>query len=423
MDKERALREGIERIRQSKGIEATYENNKVIVTNLWNDKNVELIFENNDPHVDLYIDILNNVIFPPSLRAIYHEDLQSMEFIYRIGQLKNEPNGDFRFAYDGSVFTCGFRKGSDRLALLALFARTTTTTSTENKNLDVLRAGILEVIRKYTRGNVRKIEEVIGESEFIEYLANNTLSFWIDGLDISDDNMHYKLNLINYYMEYFNRDTPYIVIDQDEGHETFDIPQYPKEVFPEEINAIDIDPDALDIYITARTIDPYKKYIQLYQVLEYYAYYYANETLRNTIKSRIVRPDLYHEIDVVVNEIIDDAIRAANNNDIKSKIKKLIGKIDLSRTLGHLSHIQEFREDKTLPTNIEVKAIYRTNEYDIQSITNNIVTLRNSMVHSKERRNEGRLQHTRRNMEYVRLWAEVLQSIVMDIMVHVRRSL
>ena len=281
---------------------------------------------------------------------------------------------------------------------------------------------MLEVIRKYTEGKVR-IEEAIRESEFIEYLADNTLSFWIDGLDISDENMHYKLQLINYYMEYFNRNTPYIVIDQDEGHETFNIPQYPKEVYPKEINAIDIDPDALEIFNTANTNDPYKKYIQLYQVLEYYAYYYANEALRNTIKSRIVRPDLYHEIDGVVNEIIDDAIKAANNNDIKSKIKKLISKIDLTRTLDHLSHIQEFKKSKILPTNIEIKAIYNNNQYDMQSITDNIVTLRNSMVHSKERRNEGRLQHTRRNMEYIRLWAEVLQSIVMDIMVHVRRSL
>ena len=422
MDRERALREGIETIRQNKGIEATYENNTVRVTNLWNDKNITLIFENNDPHFDLYVDILNNVIFPPSLRAIYHADLQSMEFIYRIGRPKNEPDSDFKFMHDGSVITCGFRKGSGRLALLALFARTTTTTSTENKNIDVLRAGMLEVIRKYTEGKVR-IEEAIRESEFIEYLADNTLSFWIDGLDISDENMHYKLQLINYYMEYFNRNTPYIVIDQDEGHETFNIPQYPKEVYPKEINAIDIDPDALEIFNTANTNDPYKKYIQLYQVLEYYAYYYANEALRNTIKSRIVRPDLYHEIDGVVNEIIDDAIKAANNNDIKSKIKKLISKIDLTRTLDHLSHIQEFKKSKILPTNIEIKAIYNNNQYDMQSITDNIVTLRNSMVHSKERRNEGRLQHTRRNMEYIRLWAEVLQSIVMDIMVHVRRSL
>jgi len=420
-------RDIIDAIERSKGIKVDRDESTTTVTGLWNDSGISLRFKDTDPNNDLYKEIMRNVIFPPTLRAIYHEDLHSMEFIYRIGPRFNEPETSFTLRHAGSVYTCGFREGSVRLAMLALFARTSPNTFTDNKNLDLLRAGIFSVIDEYSKNHKRKdsqnIEDIIQDSNFIQHLSNNILSFWVEGLDINDENMHYVLNIINFYMLYYNRHTPLIIIDQEDGHTKFDIPVFPKGTFLNDIHAINIDENALDILISSVSPDPYKKYIQLYQVLEYYTYYYYDKKLRENIHSSIIRPDLHIETDEIVNEIIDQVIKYANNNSIVIKIENLINNINIQSALAHMSKFSVLSESYSLPTNVDIKPVYTDKKYDTKNLSTNLVTLRNSMVHSKERRNKGRLLHTRSNMEYVKLWAEILQSIVMDIMIYIRKGL
>ena len=134
-------------------------------------------------------------------------------------------------------------------------------------------------------------------------------SFWISNVK---NDREYILNLsqhLNFYMSYFDRVTPIIVILHEEKQDSeISYQRYIFDRFPESINARSIDPYILGLIDSARnTQDVYQEFLYYYQVfLEYSAFYYVNEKVERRLKNILCSPQTAVHPTNALKNILDE---------------------------------------------------------------------------------------------------------------------
>lgn len=233
------------------------KDNEYKIENVWNDESISLKFKKGSK-----ISFLQNLVFPEQLFAVFHKNSNKIEFIYSLVDSDSKLfNRSFDFIFRNENFKCFFAEMSQDLKTIAAsFVENNIESATDYRNLRFLRDVLTH---KYFKNIFKK---------------HKIASFTIEG---NFENINFDfVNLsksLNFYMTYFDRDTPKIIIyekvhgddEYKKGcfYELFDS-------FPKKINSVSIDATLLDTFMVANLTDNVRlKFIFYFQILEYSSYY------------------------------------------------------------------------------------------------------------------------------------------------------
>lgn len=377
----------------NKDVKKKEETDHINFENLWGDETFICRFEKTTDFKPLeYIEL------PVEFSAIFHRNLNALEFIFGPIPINDKiSNRKFKFHYNSVEFEAEYDNVTETLKLLANgFRETQVKTETDYRNLRVFRdyykqENASESLKRYFKDKVPTSFFIKGDFSKIQY----------DFIGISKH--------INFYMRYYDRSTPTILIfDANREKEKFIMPCHSETTeFPEILNIRKIEPVILDLLHTANETTSIRlKYIFYYQILEYCSYYHLNEELKRKLNNIVKNPDVLNNSSHYSRQMIEEFKNYFKSNDDKQKLEKLITDfcdyedIKLEIKCNH----KYFSQDLIFDGGFKVSAMIK-NEDDAENPSKNIMKdvidkidkIRNVLVHIRESRENKIILPTKRN--------------------------
>lgn len=360
------------------------ETKHIKISKPWDDDTFIILLDKSED-----LSCLDDVKLVDYLVAIYHYKEKKIEFIFAPIEtdtilLKRK----FDYNFQGKTYNCFFDKSSKALEILAKgFQQTKTSTKTNYREL-----------RMYN--DFYTLDE---QPEFIKefYKDCEAFSFYISGdFTTIENDFTYFLRLLNFYMEYFDRESPKIILHRKETlKDEFIIPCLSEDgdEFPKSINAHNIELTVLEtIDVANKTDDIRLQFIFYYQVLEYCTYYFLDASIKKELNQILKKPDINSKSKEYTKSIIDKLQdHYYKNKDDSVKMEKTILEFisidDLKLELS--KNCEFFCKDIEFDGGLVVKKLFNKVE-DLDSVTENLLTairkniekIRNVLVHLREQR-------------------------------------
>lgn len=360
-------------------IEITEFENTTKISLPWNDKSVGFEFHNDENLIEL-----NDVIFPEQLSAIYTKNSKTLEFIYGpIGTDNKLISRKFDFLFKGYIFKCSFDKISPALETLAMsFKEQDPESKTDYRNLRLLR-------------------DIFNDGTYKEIFKDSFIaSFNVKG-DFEKINFDYVSlsKSLNFYMSYYDRNTPSILIHPKKlDEENYNDPCLYElfDRFPSKINSSKIDSTVLDTFIIAdKTENVRLKFIFYFQILEYCSYYYLDQKIQSKILKTMNDPSVFDKPEYFSKTLIEDLKDHFSKRDDSFKLEKTITenvsiddlKNEIESNKFFFSNDLEFEGGLKINRIIKNEnSVNNLKDDDLILIKKNIEKIRNVLVHLRESR-------------------------------------
>ena len=390
------------------------DENRIHIKNLWNDDSFLLRFDK-----ETNLDFLNELYFPEELMASYSlEDGYIEVYAYPFDPEEDLVKRKFTFNYLGKPYECTWDKPTDNFEKISsAFREEKEESRTSYRNLrqfrDFYRLNDLpDFMTKYFEGKKPFNFFIKGDLKAIE---GRILEF---------------CKHLNFYMSYFDRETPSIqIFHKSYKKEDFSLPCYSLfDTFPDSINGTEIDSILLEIISVANnSSDNRLKFIFYYQILEYASYYYLKSDIKQKLTSLLRRPDISHKSAEYSKTIIEEFKNHFKNNDDKAKLDMLLTeniklkdlKIELENNVEYFSKKIDFEGGFSLEPIMknELTGVEQLTDATLKSIKENIVDIRNSLVHLRESRENKVILPTNKNDDLLTPYLYVLRRIAEKIII------
>ena len=364
------------------------------VSEPWNDESLILLLL---PQSKMKaIDALNNLILPPRFSAIYHTDINTIEYIYtRLKQDDPIVSRQFIFNLDNKHYSCKFDKASERLMLIvSCFAR-----------------------KEVTRTNFRNLTYLEEESP---PGGMEPVSFYVSGFDKYDENEILELSeYLNFFMQYYDRESPIIIMHSLTEHpELLSRLECIEGGFPNIISTRRKDPFLMDFIVAACNVGGRLQFIYCYQILEYAAFYYVDDEIKRQLTNIFASPDIHSNPDKYVARVLETMgdIRI----DDEAKLNKLINKTcnpeviyeEIKQNMTYFSTEQKFEGDFVIEPFISAdttlesfRAMWHPKTADTLRF------IRNALAHGREKRFGKVISPTPLNDILIRPWCCVVRRV------------
>lgn len=391
------------------------EGDKIHIFNLWNDDSFFLRFDKNDD-----LSFLNDFEFPQELMAMYSANENFIEiFASPINPKLDLVKRKFKFYFKGVEYKCSWKTPTIYFEKIAKAFR-------ENKEES-----------KTSYRNLRQFRDFYRIDELPTFMSNyledkEPFNFFIEGdLSIINNQIVEFCKTLNFYMNYFDRETPNIQIFQKTyDKESYNLPCITIfDNFPPSINAVEIDVILLEIISVANyTNDIRLSFIFYYQILEYASYYFLKSDIKQKLITLLKRPDISYKSEEYSKNIIEEFKNHFKQNDDKAKLDSLISdhislsdiKLELEKNVTYYSKKIEFDGGFTIEPIMknEIIDINQLTENTIKAIKENIIGIRNSLVHLRESRENKVILPTAKNddllIPYLYLIRRICEKIIID---------
>lgn len=384
------------------------------IARLWGDEGIEVPLRSDDGEL---FEALNSVRLPPPFTAIWHDDTGEFEAIYTILDAESPLlDRSFEFLYRGNRYDCCFGPSSERLRVIAQRARPSSRPSRSDfRNLQPF----------------YRFERMLEEHPDSHFVKNgNPTSFWIKGIEsYDDDRIGDLVRNLNFYMYYFDRNTPTILIHEESvarnvGAISVGLNDMS---FPNSLSGQDLDQHLLILWASSQSGDPILRFIHYYQILEYAGFYHVKNQIRREMERALVAPDAASRPSRVAQQILD-SISADRRTD-EQKISAMIEEcVDLQKmwevielSLGAFAEAIELDGGFVLPPLVNTSTSYD----DFSRVWNNQFTpalhrIRNALVHARESRQSTMIAPTNANRERLAPWLVPLSETAAQVMLYSR---
>ena len=395
------------------------------VINPWDDESLSFAVEH-ESQPDL-ITALNNLILPPRFTALYHLDSKTMEFIWTLID-KNSPylSREFEFTIDGKTYYCRFGDASERLLLLSkVFIPIGEESRTSYRNLMLFNM-YMEPKDLSKLGELSGLGQLfkLGMNFFTERVP---ISFFVSGFEEFEEDKIVEISKhLNFFMSYYNRNSPLILIHSTKGEESEPIRELKifEMDFPKKISCSHKDPFLLDLALAAREAETRLKFIYYYQILEYAAFYYVDSDIKRKMLQIIAAPDIQANPDRYIFRLLEiitdlrESDEAKLNKIVETGCTPDIVWEEIQQNLPYFSKRQEFEggfviepfisEDMTLES---FATMWLPKTPDI------LRKIRNALVHGRERRLGLVIAPTQNSERKIRPWIPVIRRIAEQVLI------
>jgi hypothetical protein len=363
------------------------------VTTPWGDPSLRIpVRDSSEP----LIAALNAVFLPPRLSALWHIDSKDLEFIYT--PLPVEPEvreRSFSFRFQDRLYRCEFGDASSRLLSIASAAEPT---------------------RPGTHTGFRNLQY------FGLFPPSKPTSFWIRDVEWDENAVIELAQHLNFYMHYFDRETPRILIHDDPSisKAPSNCVRYPHGPFPSDIIGHTFDAFLLCIWSNTIEGHPCLCFLRSYQILEYAGFYYLPEDLLQTVRKAVLRPDIntrLHETTRLILDVVSDQ-RGKDEKRIDAVVKR---SVDLDTLWGEIqpnleyfcSPIQ-FDGGFTVQPFTKKETLNSFKQEGLGKFLEAMHKVRNCLVHARESRACQSIAPTRANYTRLEPWLRPLSLMAMQ---------
>jgi hypothetical protein len=358
--------------------------------------------------------LLDDVLLPERFNGIYHKKERKFEFIFNtlFDKKENAPSEPFKFHLRSRTLSCCYAAPSKAALFLArVFVPVYTSVASVFRNLDSLEE--LQNLGPLSRLNKG-------------YLQNRKgLSFFLEPVDDYDEDEFVTLcKHLNFYMSYFERESPQIEIVQ-VGSPAEDSDELPlQKSLPTTINARELDQFLLDLSSTARDAEVRLRFLYYYQILEYSAFYWVEDYVKASICKVLMAPDLQSRLDDYFPKLIE-ALGPTRQQD-EHKIRKVIeARVEpravwneIKQNMPYFSSEHAFEGgfvidpfvSKEMSEDAFVK-MWSPKAFEV------LRGIRNSLVHARESRTQSVISPTVGNDKLLEPWVPVIRLMAEQVMI------
>jgi len=399
----------------------------ILVTNPWNDDSISLILANWNEKIMILT--LNNIILPPRFTAVYHVNRKTMEFIYTVLSKDDICTArKFKFRLDGRLYSCKFAGSSPLLKLLAACSVFVKQSMTDFRNLSRLRDYMISESKDESKRKAVKAEKAASIKD--TFIGMEPISFFVKGFSKYDEEEMFNVSKhINFLTYYYDRDCPSIVIHTPQTKS--DTPkqlQFIATAFPEKITTKSYNPLLLDLATEARKVEPRLQFIYYYQILEYAAFYYVEDELKRQLLNIINSPDIHSKSDEYISRILD-ATSNISRKDEEYRIPKVVKSScrpsdiwkEVQQNVSYFSKTQKFDGGFSIDALIAESANLETfcAMWHPKTV-DTIRSIRNALVHGREKRSGSVISPTRHNDELILPWVSVICRMAEQVIIYGR---
>lgn len=390
------------------------EQKKFFVENPWVDESVMIILDCNNQKT---FDVLNRVILPERLSAIYHTETKCIEFIYTAYKLRSGyehvSNRRFKFKYKGNELDCWFGKSSDDLLEIAGATRPVTESTTGHRNLQSF-ATYVKI--KMQPGEISSTP--IGEP----------ISFFVKEIEWDEEFAVDLARNLTFYMLYLDRVSPFIIVHPPRT------PNDLREIRPERES-----PQAFPSIVTGRAIDDillqfyegciiggsFTRFLNAYRIIEYASLFYVEEQNRNAIRRALAAPDALSDLDRIIDKISSSLTleKGRETNRIGLIIKACVGVPRLCSEMNY--HKAAFSVKTAFDGGFSVTPLMQTEltednfpQVMFDNVTHALKNVRNALSHGRDQATALCITPSHHNMLRLRPWADLARTVAEEVMVY-----
>lgn len=383
-----------------------------IIREPWGDDSVVLRLNAESSEL---IKSLSSLRLLPRFSAVWHLNSKDIEFIYAPIPA-NDPllQRTFVFRFAGNEYTCQFAKATNTVIDIAQSSRPSGPPSDTNyRNL----GNIDTFLRREKRRQERR--------ETTDFIV---ASFFIRNVQCEEDKLASLAKHLNFYMHYFDRRTPLIVIHESPIVEpSTERPiQFPFENFPQTISGSSVDPYLLSLWESSvNTTDTSRRFLYNFQIVEYAAFYYLRDGLSRNIKQVLASPDLPGKIEQASRQILDIMVEEKASDEskfntvIQESVEPQMVWNEIQSKLRFFSVPTEFDGGCSIPALVAENwtlDIFKSSW--LPKLPDSLRKLRNGLVHSRELRQAKCVLPTSHNLHLLRPWAALMSVIANQIIVY-----
>jgi hypothetical protein len=362
----------------------------------WGDPTFEIQIPDENP-TEL-IGALNSVYLPPRFTALWHVDLKDLEFIWTAFPTDMHlRNRAFKFHFGDREYSCDWADASDRLLTIARASNPIEPqSSTDYRNL-------MTFILRLSENVVVEVDGDVGEP----------MSFWIRSFEWDENELTMLAQHINFYMRFYDRQSPMIVLHEALSGEKLAAPErYPEGDFPAIVVGRRLDPYLLAWWSgMCSSVSPLLRFLHAYQILEYAAFYYLKDDIEQAVMRIITSPGVLAKPHEVATQLLDTMVedKMSDVDKLDAIVKEIVPPEalwkEIEPNIECFCHDVQFDGGTILPAFL--KADNAREEFlsaGFQKFPGWIRKLRNGIVHAREQRGSGGILPTRANSEKIQPW-------------------
>jgi hypothetical protein len=259
--------------------------------------------------------------------------------------------------------------------------------------------------------------------------TQRALSFFVDNVESYEEEQAIALaKHLNFYMNYFDRGSPQIdILSVPPAAQAARTTPTKAGIVPPVINAVDLDPFLLDLNLAANVGEARLRFLYYYQILEYAAFYWVEESVKAAVCKVLQAPDLQSNIEQYFPKLIEALVptRQSDEHKIRRVIEARVeaGEIwnEISSNLDYFCSKHSFEGGfcveplVSADTSREAFAkLWAPKLFDM------IRAIRNSLVHARESRTEAVIMPTAANSRLLRPWIPVVRRMAELVTIHDR---
>ena len=246
------------------------------------------------------------------------------------------------------------------------------------------------------------------------------ISFYVSGFRTYDKDVIEEVSkYLNFFMQYYDRDSPYILIHS--------FAELSKELaflerieggFPNTISTRRKDPFLMDLILAASRVGSRLQFIYCYQLLEYAAFYYVNDEIRRELTHIVSAPDIHSDPEKYVARVLETTSDIRLDDEakvdrlIKTTCKPEVIYKEIEQNKSYFSNKQEFEGGFTVEPFISGDTTlesFRPMWHSKIAVT--LRFIRNALVHGREKRFGKVISPTAKNDMLIRPWCCVARRI------------
>lgn len=256
------------------------------------------------------------------------------------------------------------------------------------------------------------------------------MCFWVDCKDVEECDLDEYLRTINFYMTYYDRETPRVLIhEQGLKVNGSTRPRYVEGSFPTEVVAGNIDPAVASFWLGAfETRDPAMKYLLHYRLIEFLAMSHVNAEQRKELINILRRPHLIASTEGAAAEIAGlFSTKRGDTDRMKHFVQEAVGAEKVWAVLA--MNKAEFSADSTFDGGYVAKSVLNDNStFDTWQkggpigLVDRLRAVRNCLAHGQDEGTRGVIHTTQRNRRTLMPWVNLIETFAAESMLYSRRT-
>lgn len=389
------------------------EGKRIGVQKPWGDDSIVLYIPRD---VTALANALNNVYLPERLTAIWHKDSRDMEVIWTAFKIppawQDVQDRKFTFKHLSKSYDCEFGKSSERLLAIAEAAEPVSASQTGHRNLVSFHN--LVMFKKDNPDSGDPLPFPLGEPQ----------SFWVRNIDWEEDEFILFARHLNFYMTYFDAYSPEIIIHSPKsgGTSLKERTRYRAEKFPSVITSRPIDDGLLHFWKASREGDSARRFLYLYRIIEYAAFFHVEDRIHNTVQKILTAPDVLSDIKGVSEKVIAAALESKMHDSAKilQVLKTAVEPKILWREIERNKNV--FTSKTTFDGGFSIDPLV-TREEDfankgIENFSTAIRDIRNALSHGRDQKTTEVITPTHDNFEKLKPWVYLISTAAGEVMVY-----